>query len=205
VVQGRKGGRPTVVNPDTLAIALARRARGESVTTIAAHLRSGRSTLYCDATRTKLVSHLPPAAGIAGMTTPGIATAVVANVGYSARRMSVGGPPKRCSNTGGQTVISPWRGTVAGKRVECVGLLIGLGTTDLTWHGWLGVAGVLTSIGLFILARERAQRRTLTAMVKSAGPGTFAMDRRRGRTLTVLKPVETRSDVAVVLIYWRHK
>jgi hypothetical protein len=44
--QGRKGGRPPVLNPDTLAIALARRARGESVTAIAAHLKIGRSTLY---------------------------------------------------------------------------------------------------------------------------------------------------------------
>ena len=44
--QGRKGGRPPAVDPDTLAIALARRARGESVTAIAAHLDIGRSTLY---------------------------------------------------------------------------------------------------------------------------------------------------------------
>jgi DNA invertase Pin-like site-specific DNA recombinase len=44
--QGRKGGRPPAVDHDTLAIAIARRARGESVTTIAAHLQIGRSTLY---------------------------------------------------------------------------------------------------------------------------------------------------------------
>jgi DNA invertase Pin-like site-specific DNA recombinase len=46
LAQGRKGGRPPVLDPDTLAIALARRARGESVTAIAAHLKIGRSTLY---------------------------------------------------------------------------------------------------------------------------------------------------------------
>ncbi len=44
--QGRKGGRPPALDLDTLAVALARRARGESVTTIATHLKIGRSTLY---------------------------------------------------------------------------------------------------------------------------------------------------------------
>ncbi len=44
--QGRKGGRPPALDPDTLAVALARRARGESVSAIAAHLKIGRSTLY---------------------------------------------------------------------------------------------------------------------------------------------------------------
>ncbi len=44
--QGRTGGRPAGVDEDTLAIASARRARGESVSEIAAHLRIGRSTLY---------------------------------------------------------------------------------------------------------------------------------------------------------------
>ncbi|GAB3161003.1 recombinase family protein [Microbispora hainanensis] len=43
---GRKGGRPAMVNPDALAIARSRRARGESVTAIAKHLGIGRSTLY---------------------------------------------------------------------------------------------------------------------------------------------------------------
>ncbi|MEU7768585.1 recombinase family protein [Nocardia sp. NPDC049190] len=42
--QGRKGGRPPAVDPDTIAIA--RRKRGESVTAIAKHLKIGRSTLY---------------------------------------------------------------------------------------------------------------------------------------------------------------
>jgi DNA invertase Pin-like site-specific DNA recombinase len=44
--QGRFGGRPTKVDHDTLAIARARRSRGESVTAIAIHLGIGRSTLY---------------------------------------------------------------------------------------------------------------------------------------------------------------
>jgi DNA invertase Pin-like site-specific DNA recombinase len=44
--QGRKGGRPPAVDPDTLAIAVARRGRGESVTAIARRLKVGRSTLY---------------------------------------------------------------------------------------------------------------------------------------------------------------
>lgn len=43
---GRYGGRPVVVDPDTLAVALARRDRGESITAIANHLGIGRSTLY---------------------------------------------------------------------------------------------------------------------------------------------------------------
>ena len=44
--QGRRGGRPAVVNGDVLAIARVRRERGESVTAIARHLGVGRSTLY---------------------------------------------------------------------------------------------------------------------------------------------------------------
>ncbi len=44
--QGRRGGRPPVVDEDVLAIARDRRGRGESVTTIARHLGIGRSTLY---------------------------------------------------------------------------------------------------------------------------------------------------------------
>jgi DNA invertase Pin-like site-specific DNA recombinase len=44
--QGRRGGRLAAVDEDLLAIARARRERGESVTVIARHLRVGRSTLY---------------------------------------------------------------------------------------------------------------------------------------------------------------
>ena len=44
--QGRRGGRPAVVNDDVLAVARARQSRGESVTAIARHLKIGRSTLY---------------------------------------------------------------------------------------------------------------------------------------------------------------
>jgi DNA invertase Pin-like site-specific DNA recombinase len=44
--QGKRGGRPPAVDQDVLAIALARQARGESVTAIAKHLGIGRSTLY---------------------------------------------------------------------------------------------------------------------------------------------------------------
>lgn len=44
--QGRRGGRPAAVDADTLAVARARQARGESITAIAAHLGIGRSTLY---------------------------------------------------------------------------------------------------------------------------------------------------------------
>lgn len=43
---GRRGGRPTAVNEDVLAIARSRKTRGESITTIARHLGIGRSTLY---------------------------------------------------------------------------------------------------------------------------------------------------------------
>ncbi len=44
--QGRRGGRPRAIDPDTLALALSRKQRGESITTIAAHLGTGRPTLY---------------------------------------------------------------------------------------------------------------------------------------------------------------
>jgi hypothetical protein len=44
--QGRFGGRPAMVDGDTLAITRARQARGESVTSFARHLGIGRSTLY---------------------------------------------------------------------------------------------------------------------------------------------------------------
>ena len=44
--QGRRSGRPAAGNDDVLAIARARRERGESVTAIARHLGIGRSTLY---------------------------------------------------------------------------------------------------------------------------------------------------------------
>lgn len=44
--QGRRGGRPAVVDDDVLAVVRARQARGESVPAIARHLGIGRSTLY---------------------------------------------------------------------------------------------------------------------------------------------------------------
>jgi DNA invertase Pin-like site-specific DNA recombinase len=44
--QGRVGGRPSVMDPDKLAAASARRARGESATQIAKALGVSRATLY---------------------------------------------------------------------------------------------------------------------------------------------------------------
>ncbi|MEU8925407.1 recombinase family protein [Kitasatospora sp. NPDC048545] len=44
--QGRVGGRPTVISDDKLTIARARRAKGESVTSIAKALGISRATLY---------------------------------------------------------------------------------------------------------------------------------------------------------------
>ncbi len=44
--QGRIGGRPTVMNPDTLAAARARRANGETPTQIAKALGISRATVY---------------------------------------------------------------------------------------------------------------------------------------------------------------
>lgn len=44
--QGRIGGRPSVMNPDKLAAATARLARGESVTQITKALGMSRATLY---------------------------------------------------------------------------------------------------------------------------------------------------------------
>jgi DNA invertase Pin-like site-specific DNA recombinase len=50
-VQGRYGGRPAAVDDDTVAIARARRARGESATSIAAHLELGARTWQSPARR----------------------------------------------------------------------------------------------------------------------------------------------------------
>jgi DNA invertase Pin-like site-specific DNA recombinase len=44
--QGRRGGRPTVMNPDKLAAARARRERGESPTAIAKALGVSRASVY---------------------------------------------------------------------------------------------------------------------------------------------------------------
>jgi DNA invertase Pin-like site-specific DNA recombinase len=44
--QGRLGGRPTVMDPDTLAAAKARRAKGESPTQIAKSLGVSRASVY---------------------------------------------------------------------------------------------------------------------------------------------------------------
>ncbi|MDJ0349741.1 recombinase family protein [Cryobacterium sp. PH29-G1] len=43
---GRVGGRPTVISPDTLAAAQARRLRGETPTQIAKALGVSRATIY---------------------------------------------------------------------------------------------------------------------------------------------------------------
>ena len=44
--QGKVGGRPTVMDPDKLAAARARRARGESPTHIARALGVSRASVY---------------------------------------------------------------------------------------------------------------------------------------------------------------
>ncbi|MFJ8607140.1 helix-turn-helix domain-containing protein [Streptomyces sp. NPDC093675] len=44
--QGRTGGRPSVVSEDVLTVARARKAKGESVSTIAKALGISRATLY---------------------------------------------------------------------------------------------------------------------------------------------------------------
>ena len=44
--QGKAGGRPTVMDPDKLAAARARRARGESPTQIAKALGVSRASVY---------------------------------------------------------------------------------------------------------------------------------------------------------------
>ncbi|MCX4540383.1 helix-turn-helix domain-containing protein [Streptomyces sp. NBC_01565] len=44
--KGNVGGRPSVVDDDTLAVARARHAKGDSVTAIAKALGIGRATLY---------------------------------------------------------------------------------------------------------------------------------------------------------------
>ncbi|MDW4911043.1 recombinase family protein [Streptomyces sp. ADMS] len=45
-VQGRTGGRPSVVDEDVLTVARARKAKGESVSAIAKALGVSRATLY---------------------------------------------------------------------------------------------------------------------------------------------------------------
>src|SRR3954470_16669665 len=80
----------------------------------------------------------------------------------------------------------PWK-------AGAVGALIGtLASAGLTTVGWLGTLAVLIVTGLFHLARERSRRLTLSAAIESAKPGTLVLDRRRGRTLMVLKPFDTR-------------
>ncbi|MFE9124742.1 helix-turn-helix domain-containing protein [Streptomyces sp. NPDC007148] len=44
--QGRTGGRPSAVSEDVLTVARARKAKGESVSTIAKALGISRATLY---------------------------------------------------------------------------------------------------------------------------------------------------------------
>jgi DNA invertase Pin-like site-specific DNA recombinase len=63
--QGRKGGRPLALDPDNLAVARALRARGESVTAIAARLKVGRSTLYRALQPDSDPASAPPAASAA--------------------------------------------------------------------------------------------------------------------------------------------
>lgn len=43
---GRRGGRPALVDEDVLAVVRAHQAKGESISTIAHHLKIGRSTLH---------------------------------------------------------------------------------------------------------------------------------------------------------------
>lgn len=62
--QGRTGGRPTAVDADTLAVARARRSRGESVTSIAGHLGIGRSTLYRALHHHEQAQRAPQSAGL---------------------------------------------------------------------------------------------------------------------------------------------
>jgi DNA invertase Pin-like site-specific DNA recombinase len=57
---GRRGGRPAQVDDDSLAVARARQARGESVTTIAQHLKIGRSTLYRALQNSRVTSGATP-------------------------------------------------------------------------------------------------------------------------------------------------
>ncbi|MFE3058788.1 helix-turn-helix domain-containing protein [Nocardia sp. NPDC059236] len=44
--KGRRGGRPTVMDPDTLAAARARQANGQTPTQIAKALGVSRATIY---------------------------------------------------------------------------------------------------------------------------------------------------------------
>ncbi|MFF7751886.1 helix-turn-helix domain-containing protein [Streptomyces sp. NPDC007971] len=62
--QGRTGGRPTVMDADKLAAAKARKAKGESVTTIAKALHASRATLYWALADTE--SHAPARAPCRG-------------------------------------------------------------------------------------------------------------------------------------------
>jgi hypothetical protein len=67
--QGRRGGRPPIVHEDTLTIARARQAIGESVTSIVRHLKIGRFTLSTAHSRTR-TSAPPPVPPQAQTTSP---------------------------------------------------------------------------------------------------------------------------------------
>lgn len=86
--------------------------------------------------------------------------------------------------------------------MKTLGLLTILAKAELTWLDWMGVTMVLTLSGLFTLARERARRQTLTAAVRVAEAGTVVVDRRRGRTLMVVKPVDRDTAVLMVPLGW---
>lgn len=79
-------------------------------------------------------------------------------------------------------------------------LISKLASTDLTAVGWLGVIAVLVVTWLFCLTRERSRRLTLTSAIDRAQPGTLVLDRRRGRTLMVLKPFDTRPQPPTVVV-----
>jgi hypothetical protein len=69
-----------------------------------------------------------------------------------------------------------------------VPILTGSWMTQLSWVGWVGLAGVLTISGLFVLARDRARRKTLVEVVRAAEGPTMVVDRARyGRMLMVVK------------------
>ena len=79
-------------------------------------------------------------------------------------------------------------------------LLIRLVTANLTVTGWLGTALMMIVLSVHAVVCEAARRATLTAVIERCGPGTCVLDRRRGRTILVVRPPVVEPAVAVVLV-----
>ena len=79
-------------------------------------------------------------------------------------------------------------------------LLIRLVTANLTLTGWVGTALMMTLLVARSAVCEAMRKATVTAVIERSEPGTYVVDRRRGRTILVVKPPTVAPAVAVVLV-----